>query len=167
MPSPYSPIEPSRVDEDEAEQSPANVWTPAPLRTAADERGDTGSLSRSLDERLVLLVRARGAETWSLPAAAHREGETLRATAERALRAAVGGGVEAYFVGNSPAAHLPASEVDGAAGATFFHRAQLLGGRVDTRGGELEVAWLNPGEIPRYLKDQPALAALLSQLLKS
>ena len=79
-------------------------------------------MKRRLRDKLVLLVKQKGSmlntgdggastssssgggESWAFPHARHAAGETVRQTAERALREAVGV-VDAFFIGNAPMAH--------------------------------------------------------------
>lgn len=141
-------------------------WRPAPRVTEADEKGDQSSLRRCLDKRLFLVLGGGGvgeggggavaAVTSLLPSAELRDGETTRATAERALAEAVptlssssssssdaaadedeslsssspssSSVAEAYFVGNAPAGHLTLSgnEGGGGKGGTLFFHRAQL-----------------------------------------
>lgn len=62
--------------------------------TEADKNNDERSCNRVLDRPLRLVVRQKYGEefVWDIPTAVRREGETLRQTAERALK----GGVEVF-----------------------------------------------------------------------
>ena len=129
----------------EEQQQDKGKWRPAPRETEADRTGDVTSLRRRLDRRLFLVLGggAGGAGGTSealeaLPSAEVRQGETTRASAERALAEAVpalspasssspAAAVEAYFVGNAPAGHFGLPGANGGGGGTlFFHRAQLV-----------------------------------------
>jgi len=69
-------------------------------------------MKRKLREKLVLLVKQQGSalngskQGWAFPHVQHREGETIRSAAERALRECAGV-AEAFFIGNAPMAHHP------------------------------------------------------------
>lgn len=77
----------------------AKQFEPAPTRTKADEESDLRSTQRELSRPLRLAVETKwqtseGDEwTWDLPKTKWREGETLRETAERALRESCGDGL--------------------------------------------------------------------------
>jgi len=151
------------------------AWRPEPRETPADRAGDAGTAWRRLDRRLVLMVQdAAGA--WGFPAARNAEGETIRETAERALREAVGEGEAAprvYFVGNAPAGHLAtgagvAGAGGGPGGSLFFHRAQVLT-PVDRLAlvGEYHgrrTAWVARDEVDAYAAT-PEAGAFLRRLL--
>ena len=135
----------------------------APRKTAADEANDRTSLDRALAERLCLLVRPRDG-SWAFPSVPWAEGETIRDTAERALKEAVVAGSkgsplpppDVFFVGNCPAGYwAEASEGGECYGTkTFFHRCQLVSWQqpppVDTSVYE-EHAWVTKSELSEYL----------------
>ena len=52
-------------------------------------------------------------EHWTFPLCNHRQGETLRETAERGLYDICGSDVSAKFLGNAPCGHLKYNYVDG------------------------------------------------------
>jgi hypothetical protein len=95
-------------------------------------------MKRRLRDKLVLLVRQRdgvlcgggsgGKGAWAFPHVAHQEGETIRVTAERALRECAGA-VEAFFIGNAPMAHYPLG------GAAAGEAAAADGGAAAPSGG--------------------------------
>lgn len=114
-------------------------FRPAERRTQADETNDFSSLERRLDKRLFLLVKSGKDSPWAFPSAAHKEGEALRKTAERALPAVVG---SVYFVGNAPAHHLDKD--------TFFFRAQLVNGKMKATSGTT-YAWVAKEELVNFL----------------
>lgn len=80
----------------------------------AAENGDITSPWRRLDTRIFFLCKLRqgntgadGAQEWTFPAVQHRDGETIRQTAERALEATVDTErVKVYVLGNQPACHF-------------------------------------------------------------
>jgi len=76
---------------------------------AADGDGDGGdvrSVERALDRPLHLIVRQEyppnNRVTWELPQTTHRAGETMRETAERALKQCLGAELQIQFLGNAP-----------------------------------------------------------------
>lgn len=175
-------------------------WRPASRETEADRAGDVTSLRRCLDKRLFLVLDGSsgggsGGESKdalkALPSAEIKQGETTRASAERALTEAVpalspeassssSSSVEAYFVGNAPAGHfaLPQNK-----GTLFFHRAQLVaagGGDLlsasdslfpptsanrSGSGGEPGHAWLTREELAERLEGGDGLRELLLAML--
>jgi ADP-ribose pyrophosphatase YjhB (NUDIX family) len=119
-------------------------------------------MRRRLADKLVLIVRGPAGsalagpgrdEAWTFPTAAHKAGESIRQTAERALKHAIGPS-QVYFIGNAPMAHLTLTHGPGgdsgqqeegsvvqpaaaaaaaaaaahspAAGHIFFHLAQVV-----------------------------------------
>lgn len=121
-----------RLNEDEL--ALADTWKPEPMVSEEDEDERAVSLRRRVDRFLYFVCRERGGP-WMFPTAAHREGETIRGTAQRALQAAIGcqcvagsnddtgapnapnahkfpssggiyGDVDVYFVGHAPALHV-------------------------------------------------------------
>ena len=87
----------------------AKQFEPAPTRTKADEENDLRSTQRELSRPLRLVVEMKwptGAGNsewqWDLPTTKWREGETMRETAERALRESCGDGLGAQVIGNAP-----------------------------------------------------------------
>jgi len=92
---------------------------------------------RHLDQALSFLVKQKiGNEShWNFPQIAHKEGETLRQTAERALQHCVGDGVEVRGMGNAPCAFYKykfpkdVRESTGKEGAkVFFFKLQYRSG---------------------------------------
>ena len=87
----------------------AKQFEPAPTRTKADEENDLRSTQRELSRPLRLVVETKwptgGGDSegvWDLPTTKWREGETMRETAERALRETCGDGLGAQVLGNAP-----------------------------------------------------------------
>lgn len=159
----------------------ATRWQPADRVTAADREGDRRALRRRLDQILFLLVRPRragsgaaAADGWVFPAAENQAGESMRATAERALAEALteDAGVQPFFVGNAPTGHhapaaAPAAATGAGGGETlFFHRCQLIRGTPALRAGGAwgDHAWVAKDELGEYVKD-PALLELLQKML--
>ena len=84
-------------------------FEPAPTRSKADEENDLRSMQRELSRPLRLVVELKwptseGDDTWKwdLPTTKWREGETMRETAERALRENCGDGLKVQVLGNAP-----------------------------------------------------------------
>jgi len=91
--------------------NPEDDFKPVPSVTKADQSGNAATMKRQLASKLVLLVKQQSvagssSSGWTFPHARHESGETIRATAERALRECIGVS-QVYFIGNAPMAHLP------------------------------------------------------------
>ncbi|KAI8465695.1 MAG: hypothetical protein J3K34DRAFT_525166 [Monoraphidium minutum] len=113
---------PAQAKKQRQKDDDADSFKPVPIETPADRSGDVRTMKRSLREKLVLLVKQNGSALgpsrgggggggsggggWAFPHVAAREGEAVRAAAERALREAAGP-AEAFFIGNAPMAHYP------------------------------------------------------------
>lgn len=147
--------------ESEDGEGAAQQWQPAPRETEADVAMDTKSLRRRLDQRLFLLVKTKGDSSWQFPQAESSAGETMRQTAERALKETIQEGPKTYFVGNAPMGH-----VDQSSSRSFFHKAQLIKGQAALKqGGQaVEYAWVAKDEMPQYINDQET-QTLLSKML--
>ena len=102
-----------------------------------------------------------GETSWQFPQTEHAAGETMRQTAERAVREIVEEGPQIYFVGNSPMGHVGQSNF-----TAFFHKAQLIKGSAALKQDvqAKEFAWVAKDEMPNYIKDE-ATQTLLSQML--
>lgn len=143
-------------------------------QTEADRRKDTASLSRRLEDTLVLLVEHKlGNESHMLlPQGKRTGGETMRQTAERVLREHCGDQMQVTFYGNAPCGFYkykyPKTErADGSVGAkVFFYRSALQSGNV-AAATDKEIrpnfAWLEKTELAAKLK--PAYAASVTQLI--
>ena len=147
---------------------PSARWQPAALEGEGDRAGDRRSLRRRLDQRVFLLVRpkAGGASAeWTFLAAAHRAGESMRQTAERALEEGVSGeGMQPFFVGNAPAGHAPGAPAP--EDTTFFHRCQLIDGvpALKAGGPYSDHAWVAKDELGEYIR-RPETLELLQKML--
>ncbi|GAB4813991.1 hypothetical protein N2152v2_001037 [Parachlorella kessleri] len=156
-------IDPKKLVEETTTEG-GSRWEPAPLETEADRAGDRRSLRRRLDQRIFLLVRPAGKADapYMLPHSQHKEGETIRQTAERVLGETVTvEEVQPYFVGNSPAGH-----VETEAGTMFFNRCQLIQGTPSLRPGSgySDYAWVAKDELGEYIKHRPTLELLRKML---
>ncbi|KAF1759312.1 hypothetical protein GCK72_015777 [Caenorhabditis remanei] len=109
------------------------------LKTGVTEAENERNLMREMERKLVLIVKQRmgneskGYETpWILPQIKHREGETLRQTAERCIGELSSNDLSADISGNAPFGVFthrypkPISSKTGATGAKiFFFSANL------------------------------------------
>ena len=108
-----------------------------------------------------LLCCVSGDSSWQFPQTENSAGETMRQTAERALKETIQEGPQTYFVG-----HAPMGYVDQDSSKAFFHKAQLIKGQTALKQGSsaVEYAWVAKDEMPQYISDQ-ATQTLLSQML--
>lgn len=131
----------------------------APRTTEADKSNDIKSLNRKLDETLVFVVQQQLGKDkcFILPQAKWIQGETMRQTAERALKESSEGGIAAQFYGNAPCGFYkykyPQKERAETVGAKiFFFRAALrkhLQQQVDPM---LTFQWRTKNELDEVLK---------------
>ena len=98
----------------------ADVFSPAPRKTADDVSGNNRSLNRALDSTLYLIVKPKGSSKYTLPEETSADaseplrkvspepwmGSRLdnRQTAERALSLCIGDSAKTYFISNTPSA---------------------------------------------------------------
>jgi large subunit ribosomal protein L46 len=135
-----------------------NYW-----KLAEDLSGDQKSTNRKLDKHLLFVVQEKDKKIWKLPESRWREGETLRETAERALKEHVKTpDTSVRVLGNAPwgvhTIRYPSSvrQKLGFAGAkVFFFKAQLLSSC--TTYSDTEYNWLGREELrdclePEYLR---------------
>ncbi|XP_033023457.1 39S ribosomal protein L46, mitochondrial [Lacerta agilis] len=135
-------------------------FNPAPRITEADKENDRTSLNRKLDQNLLLLVKQKlgDQDVWLLPQTEWQEGETLRATAERALASLSGSHTEAKFLGNAPCGFYKykfpkAAQTEGGTGAkVFFFKALLQGSHLPLASEKVDYVWVSKGELADYLK---------------
>jgi hypothetical protein len=146
------------------------MYTPAPIETEADASGDRRSINRALRERLYFVMK-RNAKTsfYQFPQTlVVSDVVTMREYAELALKSALPPSValNAFFISNSPAAHLaheygPAYQAKtGYFGVkVFFYRAQLVSGGGDDvaaalKGSSADYAWARAAELPELLSTE-------------
>ena len=122
----------------------------APRWTEADEKNDTKSLNRRLEERLFFVARDISSYTskgMGFPSLKWEFGSevTGRALAEKALHEAkIKGSFETYPVGNAPAGHIEQQHE-----RVFFFRTQFVAGSIDGVGAsnDTDYAWLSLDEL--------------------
>ncbi|XP_057365601.1 large ribosomal subunit protein mL46-like [Daphnia carinata] len=139
-----------------------NKFIPSPRITAEDLSGDRKSTNRKLDKHLLFVVQEKneGKKIWKLPQAQWINGETLRETAERALKEHVKTpDTSVRVLGNAPwgvhTIKYPSAtrEKVGFTGAKiFFFKAQLLSGC--TTCSNTEYHWLGRNELTEYFDPQ-------------
>lgn len=136
------------------------------VATADDVSKDHRSLYRALDEPLYLLVKVKTsaggkqAAQWQFPRGEWREGETVRATAERTLFFHLGEDVQHYVLGNAPVASredAPSKQQqkDFPTAKTvkhFFMHSLYLRGKVELEedGDVLDYAWVRKQDLGQY-----------------
>nr|XP_060611152.1 large ribosomal subunit protein mL46 [Anolis sagrei ordinatus] len=149
-------------DLEDAWEQKLRSFKPASRTTDADKNNDRTSLSRKLDQSLLLLVKQKlgDQEIWLLPQTEWKDGETLRATAERALLALSGSPAGAKFLGNAPCGvykyKFPkAVRIEGNVGAkVFFFKAFLQDGHLPLEKEKTDYVWVSKGELADYLKPE-------------
>ncbi|XP_062998304.1 large ribosomal subunit protein mL46 [Elgaria multicarinata webbii] len=149
-------------DLEESWEQKFRKFTPGPRIIDADKNNDRTSLNRKLDQNLLLLVKQKvgNQEIWLLPQTEWKDGETLRATAERALFTFSGTSVEAKFLGNAPCGFykykLPkAVQTESGIGAkVFFFKAVLQGNHLPLPKEKTDYVWVSKGELTDYLKPE-------------
>lgn len=153
-----------------------NKYKPAPRQTLADINNDRKSTQRKLDSSLVFVIKQKLGNDykWNLPQTVHREGETLRQTAERALNQVATCNSKVQFMGNAPVGYYKykypkAIRGNGFCGAkVFFFKAQLLGAKEDALTINnvdfvSDYLWLTHSELEEVL--QPVLYKTVQSFL--
>ncbi|XP_077173506.1 large ribosomal subunit protein mL46 [Paroedura picta] len=146
-------------DLEDAWEQKMRMFNPAPRITDADKDGDRTSLNRKLDQNLLLLVKQKvgDQEIWLLPQAEWQDGETLRATAERALVELTGMPWDAKFLGNAPCGFYKYKfprviQTDTSVGTkVFFFKALLQHSQPSLPKGKLDHVWVSKEELVDYL----------------
>lgn len=140
-------------------------FVPASRITAADEANDRTSIERKLSKSLYLALPGAGAGAEGssaaalLPSTAYdsaSDGDSLRATAERAVATACGDDVEVFFGSNAPLGHWVrpfAAEEQQASGVygekTFLFNARYISGAESLKEGD--ALWLTREELAEEL----------------
>lgn len=119
-------------------------FEPAPRETEADRTGDRSTLHRKLPEFLFLVVKEKDGK-WGFPKSKHDDGETMRQTAERSLKAFAGDSLECWVVGNAPQGHYETAD-----GTTFYYRGSYIEGELELQDGYVEHAWVTKEELGEY-----------------
>lgn len=139
--------------------------------TGADANKDRKTTNRKLDRHLLFVVQqaTEGKKSWMLPSTQWTEGESLRQTAERALKDHIDPGTHPVrMLGNAPwgvhTIKYPSSvrEKKGVSGVKiFFFKAQLLSQSAQPRSAEY--SWLGREELKEFL--EPEYLRSVSQFL--
>ncbi|XP_052894981.1 39S ribosomal protein L46, mitochondrial [Anopheles moucheti] len=134
-------------------------FKPAPRVTEADQKNDIRSLDRKLEETLVLLVEQKlGTKShYLLPQGLHRQGESMRQTAERTLKDYCGDHLHVTFYGNAPIGFYkykyPANARTEATGAkVFFFRSVLKETSGNIASSKVKYQWLSQEELKKQLQ---------------
>ncbi|XP_062544208.1 large ribosomal subunit protein mL46 [Armigeres subalbatus] len=135
-------------------------FSPAPRVTEADKKNDQKSLNRKLEETLVLLTEQKLGDKVHLllPQGKHSAGESLRQTAERALKENAGDGLKVTFYGNAPVGFYkykyPSATRQEAVGAkVFFFRCALNPGSQHQVDQKVNFKWLVQSELEQTLQE--------------
>jgi len=146
-------------------------FTFSPRTTVADTANDLKSTNRKLDKHLVFVVQKEmeGKTIWTLPQSSWENGETLRQTAERALKTHIDSS-NVKFLGNAPwgvhTIKYPASQRAklGTLGTKiFFYKAQLLNKNGGIPSSTCEYNWLGREELSSCL--EPGFHHSVSQFI--
>lgn len=124
--------------------------------TEADEKKDTKSLNRKLEENLILVTKQKlGKEDfWILPQGLWINGESLRETAERTIKESCGNNLKVRFYGNAPCGFYKykypkekreQSDIEGA--KIFFFKATLLDGNIEKKSTWTDYEWATVKEL--------------------
>ncbi|XP_042333593.1 39S ribosomal protein L46, mitochondrial [Sceloporus undulatus] len=149
-------------DLEDAWEQKLRKFNPAPRITDADKNNDRTSLRRKLDHSLLLLVKQKlgDQEIWLLPQTEWKDGETLRATAERALLNFSGSSTGAKFLGNAPCGvykyKFPrtARTEDSMGAKVFFFKAFLQDSNLPLAKDKMDYVWVSKGELVDYLRPE-------------
>ncbi|KXJ80525.1 hypothetical protein RP20_CCG024647 [Aedes albopictus] len=147
-------------DLEDAYNDEFSKFKPAPRITEADKKNDVKSLSRKLEETLVLLTEQKLGDKsyFLLPQGKYSPSESLRQTAERALKENVGDGLKVTFYGNAPVGFYkykyPSTTRQEAVGAkVFFFRCTLNPGSQNVTDKKVKFQWLDQSELEKTLKE--------------
>lgn len=161
MPSEFFLSERDRVEgktEPSFEDAQAELYTPAPRVTDADERNDTKSMERALQERLYFVIRKteKSGHMQFPQMLVGDDGVTMMGHAEMAFKNVTLGNTRPslHFISYSPGCHLehvfPKSyqekhDVYGV--KIFFYRAMLLSGVIDEVRNAADFMWARESEL--------------------
>lgn len=140
----------------------ADMYTPAPRRTEADEKNDTKSLERALDERLYFVVkRSEKSQNMQFPQVlVSDDGTKMVDYAEQAFKSVTMPGTrpKLHFISYSPACHLEhvypvryQQKHDVYGLKIFFYRAILMSGEVDEIRNGVDYVWARDRELKGLL----------------
>mmetsp|Transcript_11903 Transcript_11903/g.21537 ORF Transcript_11903/g.21537 Transcript_11903/m.21537 type:complete len:262 (-) Transcript_11903:845-1630(-) len=153
--------EPGFEDYEKQEDKRADTFTPAPRITPDDIANNTQSLNRNLQKHLYfVLKRSENARFYQFPQRLTDDNESMRESAEKALKAVVGNELSVWFIGYCPAAHYVheysqemkiknGGEFDGV--KVFFYRATLISGEVKELRQGKDFRWMDADELKQYL----------------
>lgn len=128
--------------------------------TDADEKKDTKSLKRKLEENLILVTKQKlgNEHFWILPQGLWTNGETLRETAERILKESCGNNINVRFYGNAPCGFYKykypkkkreQTDVQGA--KIFFFKATLMNGNIENNSTWTDYEWATVKELDNII----------------
>ncbi|KAL4225955.1 hypothetical protein ACF0H5_013943 [Mactra antiquata] len=128
--------------------------------TDADKNNDSTSLDRKLEKRLFLIVKQKwspdGKTYWSFPHIQRQGEESMRETAERALRTYCGEGIKAQFLGNAPVTYekykLPEGHEEYGVKLFFFKADYQSGEVVHSTKQIVDHKWVTIEEMAEYFK---------------
>jgi len=137
----------------EDHEADASLW--GARLSESDKLGDTRTLDRLYDHRLVLVVREKSTGRWTLPWVQREGEERLRAAAQRSVASSVGEELEAWVMGEFPLSvwlHEYSPEEQEAKGCLgekrLFFRAEALDGRIRLdRDSFSDYQWLTRDEV--------------------
>lgn len=147
-------------DLEDAYNDEFNKFKPSLRITEADKNNDTKALNRKLEETLILLTEHKlgGKSLYILPQGIHITGESMRQTAERVLKEAVGDDLPVSFHGNAPVGFhkykYPTTERKESVGAKiFFFRCILKHQNVNIAKRKVKWQWLDHSELQKTLSE--------------
>lgn len=151
----------------------SGLWV-VPRQTQADLTNEVRAVNRALDRHLYLFLHSSNqGGRWDFPTIDWQEGETMRATAERAMEEYVGKGVHAVVQGNAPVGHLverfdeAESQKTGLKGRkVFYYRAVYVNGQDILAPQDItDYAWLTREEIADRTTRHEAFPVLCKHML--
>ncbi|XP_052872444.1 39S ribosomal protein L46, mitochondrial [Anopheles cruzii] len=135
-------------------------FKPAPRVTEADLKSNVESTDRKLEEALVLLVEQKlgNKNHFLLPQTLHKAGESMRATAERALKEFCGDTLQVTFYGNAPVGfykykYPPTARSDTVGAKVFFFRSVLKPSSGNVTNNKFKHKWLTQEELQKQLHE--------------